>query len=236
MSKQAIVVKNLKVVLQGQVIIDKISFEIPEGKIAAIIGPNGSGKSTLMKAILGLLPIQAGGVMLLGESLKKVKPYLGYVPQNFRIDRSLPMTVEEFLLLSIVEPRDKAIIFQVLDEVGMADKQRSLLGNLSGGELQRVLIARALLRKPKLLFLDEPSSGIDIEGEETFYQLIHSITAKYQTTTLMISHEIEMVPQHAELVICLNKDMICFGKPHEVLTLDTLKLLYGKHAGTSHHH
>src|SRR3972149_4470399 len=163
--KSAISFKNLKVVLQGQVIIDDISFDVPERQIAAVIGPNGSGKSTLIKSILGLLPYHQGEVRLLGEPLRKVRSYIGYVPQRFTIDRTLPMTVSEFLLLAVVQPKDQVMIFQVLSEVGMENKKDALLGNLSGGELQRVLIARALLRKPKLLFLDEPSSGIDIEGE-----------------------------------------------------------------------
>jgi len=223
---KAIEIKNVNVKFDANVVLDNIDLDIEKGKIIAIIGPNGSGKTTLLKAILGLIEYE-GKIKVLNKNIKKVLGKTAYVPQRFEFDKNFPITVLEFLKLFAA--REKTIKSK-LKEVGMQDFEKHLLGDLSGGELQRVLIARALLKNPEILLLDEPASGIDIGGEQNIYELVSDLTEKYQSTTILVSHEIEVVYQFADEVVCLNKKLVCKGLPEKVITAETLKKLYGEKA------
>lgn len=239
----AIRVKNLRVVYEGTEVpaVEGVSFEVEKGKMAVLIGPNGSGKSTVIKAILGLLEHE-GEVSLLGNGEKINKLEVGYVAQRFGFDRSIPMTVREFVKLALVTCVHKncekeKMMKQVLEQVGMKGTEKQMLGDLSGGQFQRVLLARALIHRPKLLVLDEPEAGVDVEGEEVFYELLESLVRKKKITVLMASHELEVVGSYADQVLCVNKRLICQGKPKEVLKPSVFKELYGaKTTFYRHHH
>ncbi|MGB0756882.1 MAG: metal ABC transporter ATP-binding protein [Patescibacteria group bacterium] len=225
MSAELLNVQNLSVTLQGKSILNKISFSLKEGDFAAIIGPNGAGKTILIKAILGLIPY-TGDVVYNSESIAKSLTNIGYVPQRFIFDKNFPITVKELLQLRAT-PQNKERIMKSLQEVEMDHKVNALLGELSGGQLQRVLIAQSLINDPDLLILDEPTTGIDMEGEKDFYEIIKHQHEKHNVTILMISHEINMVHTYANKVICLNKDLRCFGKPTEAINSKVMKELYG---------
>lgn len=233
----AIEVADLLIQYNQEIILENLNFEIEAGTITAIIGPNGAGKTTLLRAMLGLIPVNGGSVKFFGMAHKKKCHHLSghhpdcvlhpaYVPQRFAFDRTFPLTVYEFLKL--LPPSPKHTIHDVLQEVDMVGSEAKLLGHLSGGELQRVLIARAILQESSMMFLDEPVFGIDIAGAKTFYDLIRFLNRKHGVTIVLVSHEIDIVHKYADFVICLNKEMVCHGPPKEMLTAETLNNLYGK--------
>lgn len=227
MNNPIIQVKNLTVTYNNDVILNNINFTIKDQEIAAIIGPNGSGKTTLIKAILGLIKHQ-GEVKILGQKPEKNLINIGYVPQKFEFDKTFPLTIEEFMSLTIdSSKKNKEKINLALREVEMQNHKTKLLGQLSGGQLQRILIAQAIINQPRILFLDEPTSGIDQSGEKSFYEIINHLNSKHGVTIMLISHEINMVYKFATQIICLNKDLICMGTPKETITKEIIKKLYG---------
>lgn len=241
---KAIEIENLSVKLNNYYILKDITFSIDEGGITYIIGPNGAGKTTLIRAIIGLIP-KTGSVRIFGipfEAKSQPLNLIGYVPQRLDFDRTIPMTVIELLNLSLpsfgiafsCRKRDEERIEEALSLVGAIGLLRKRIGGLSDGELQRVLIARALLNNPKILFLDEPSSGIDIEGQERFYDLISRLKIEHGITSVLISHDLGIVYRHADSIICLNKTICCQGGP-EILTAELIKSVYGEMAGAYVH-
>ena len=222
-------VSNLKVKLNNHLILSDISFEVRRDDTVAIIGPNGAGKSVLFRTILGLLPHE--GVVKWSPSVK-----IGYVPQKLYIAKDIPLTVAEFL--SFKESNfDK--ILQVLGQVGFGKRENILkmkLGVLSGGELQRILIAFAVMGNPNVLLFDEPTSGVDLSGEETVYQLISKLQAEKDLTIIFISNELEVVYKYAATVLCLNKEKVCFGPPRKVIDKENLEKLYGEDIHLYRHH
>lgn len=236
--KAAIKVEKLSVAFGDISVLRNVSFDIPKGVIAALIGPNGSGKTTLMKAILGIIEAQNGEVLIDGKHIHDMRDRIGYVPQKFQFDRQFPITVKEFLQLNCHKtcPTD-AVMKQKLDDVGLKksilDKQ---LGTLSGGQLQRVLIAQAIMKNPDYLFLDEPSTGIDIVGEAEFYSVLKHLNEEHDTTILLVSHDIAIVSQLVDYVICVNKKLLCSGVPKKALTQKTLEKLYGSEMNMYQHH
>jgi len=218
---------------KGHDVVHDVSFSITEGSITMLIGPNGSGKTTLLKGMVGLLTPTYGTVNIYSGKPKDKRGIIGYVPQRITFDQTFPITVTEFLKSS---HRGSDIeITEVLDHLGVVNLAQSLIGTLSGGQLQRVLIARSLLGKPKILFLDEPVSGIDIGGEENFYELMKDIRTRHQVTIVMVSHEVHLVSQVADQVICVNKTMLCSGAPEETLSPEIINSLYG-HDVSSYKH
>jgi zinc transport system ATP-binding protein len=211
-----------------------VSFSIPQGSIAAIIGPNGCGKTTLLKVLLGLLSPQRGTVRILGKTPQEARREAAYVPQRFTFDKSFPITVLEFLQLSHPNCSQEKIA-RYLSHLNIADTLPMKLGALSGGQLQRVLIERSMLGDPKILFLDEPAAGIDIAGERTFYDLVLHLHQEHGCTVVMVSHELDIVARYADLVLCLNRTLLCQGRPEQVLTPETLRQLYGKEPGLYRH-
>jgi len=218
----------------GNWVLEDVSFSVPQGSIAAVIGPNGSGKTTLLKALLGFVTPQRGRVRVLGRSPRQARGEVAYVPQRFTFDKSFPITVMEFLRFSHPEcPTEK--IVQYVSHLGMGEMLNSKLGSLSGGQLQRVLIERAMLGDPKVLFLDEPASGIDVGGEQTFYELVMHLHKEHGSTVVMVSHELDVVANYSNLVLCLNRRLVCQGRPEQALSPETLRELYGKDAALYHH-
>jgi ABC-type Mn2+/Zn2+ transport system ATPase subunit len=210
-------------------VLQDVSFSVPRGSITVVIGPNGSGKATLLKVLLGLLPPQRGEVWVFGKTPQQAREEMAYVPQRFTFDKSFPITVLEFLQLS--HPHcSKEKIAEYLSHLNISETLHMKLGSLSGGQLQRVLIERSMLGDPKVLFLDEPAVGIDIAGEQTFYELVSHLHREHGSTVVMVSHELDVVANYADQVLCLNRRLVCQGKPEQVLTPETLQNLYGKEA------
>jgi zinc transport system ATP-binding protein len=232
-------VENLTVQLGGNVIVEDVSLEVETGEIVATIGPNGAGKTTLLKAILGLIPSR-GEVRVLGKALRSLgaeRARLGYVPQRHDLDRAIPVTVEEYIGINTPSryfSRDK-----LLAAVQEVDAERLLsrrIGQLSGGELQRVMLALNLLHDPQVLFLDEPATGIDREGERLFYDVLENLRRERSMGVLMVSHDFSVVYRYASRVLCLNRKLICQGAPKEILNDETLERLYGHAAAVYEHH
>jgi zinc transport system ATP-binding protein len=224
--------KDVFVEIGNARVVEKISVSIERGSVVGIIGPNGGGKTTLLKAILGLVPY--GGSIKVRPNTK-----IGYVPQYFDFDRSLPLTVRELFRIrmgvALTSRTQDAAVKQQLADVGAAQVFSKRLGVLSGGELQRVLIGLALIRKPELLLLDEPSSAIDVGGEDAIYNLIDELAQRYATTVVFVSHDLAILKRFASHALCINKRMMCFGSPHAVLTERIIARTHGQLA-IKHHH
>ena len=200
-------------------VLHDISLKVDPGEIVTILGPNGSGKSTLLRALLGIVPVAEGRILREG-GLR-----VGYVPQKLTVDRTMPITVRRFLSLP-TRVTDQAAA-EALARVGMAGQEREQMTTLSGGQLQRVLLARALLGKPQLLMLDEPTSGLDQPGEAAFYRLIEEVRAETGAAVLMISHDLHVVMAASDRVICLNGHICCEGTPRVVSTAPEYRALFG---------
>ena len=231
-------VQNLSYKFNDFTALENVSFEIEKGDIVAIIGPNGSGKTTLLQNIIGLLSPTAGTITIDGKKPRDVRQKIGYVPQRFDFDRTIPISVYEFMGLEHCGKagHDLKNIRRSLKEVGLQNMEKKQLGNLSGGQFQRVMIARALLHEKQILIFDEPSTGVDIAGEQTIYDLIKKINEEKQVTCIIVSHELNIVNKYTKKVICINKEMICFGAPELVITKETLQKLYGSETGLFHAH
>lgn len=241
----ALLVTNLTVMYPGytHAAVEDVSFEVREHSITALIGPNGSGKTTVLKAVLGLLEFE-GEIRVFGKPVSQMYQTIGYVPQRFSFDPTFPITVSEFVSLAHVRSAgegSEAHVRHTLDSVNAESLEQRKLSTLSGGQLQRVLLARALVNDPTLLLLDEPEAGVDVGGEQTFYDLIEKLVERRQVTALIASHELDVVYAYAQQVICLNRRMLCSGKPRDVLNQETFEKLYGRglkfygHDHTVHH-
>ena len=196
-------------------------FKLKKGEIVTLIGPNGSGKSTTAKIALGLLKNIEGEV-------EKFTNKIGYVPQKISIDWTLPLRVRDFMLLTDKLKDDT--IEEALSLTGVVDLKDKSLGNLSGGEFQRVLLARAISKKPELLVLDEPVQGVDFTGEIALYELIKEISEKLNCGILLISHDLHTVMSATDYVVCLNGHVCCSGSPKEVAKNNEYKALFGEQA------
>jgi zinc transport system ATP-binding protein len=243
----AVDIHDLHVSFGGTPVLRGVNMRVPQGQLVALIGPNGSGKTTLLRCLLGLEKPSRGQIKLFGETqLKRVLPRVGYVPQKLSLDRSFILSVREFLALRLREtrnwfwqshPKTDALIKGSLEEIGAAQLLDRPIAQLSGGQLQRVLIAFALLSKPDLLLLDEPTAGVDSPGEETFYDLIATVQRQHKISVILVSHDLSMVYSHASRVYALNGVICCEGPPEQVMNADSLKQAYGLHATPyAHHH
>jgi zinc transport system ATP-binding protein len=242
----AIEVRDARVLLGGLPILRGVNLRVSTGQLVALIGPNGSGKTTLLRAMLGLQPLQSGEIHLLGESdLRQALPRVGYVPQRLELERSFVLSVREFLALRLRETRHwfwlskrrtDELLRASLAEIGVEALLDKPMTGLSGGQLQRVLIAFSLLRRPELLLLDEPTAGVDAPGEETFYDLIAGIQKRHRMTVVLVSHDLSMVCRHAHRVYALNGIICCEGTPEEVMSAESLKEAFGIHVSPYHHH
>ena len=198
-----------------------VSLQVEKGKIVTLIGPNGSGKSTTAKIALGLFKNIEGEV-------EKYTNNIGYVPQKISIDWTLPLRVKDFMLLT--ENLRDATVDEALSMTGVSHLKDKNLGNLSGGEFQRVLLARAISKKPELLVLDEPVQGVDFTGEIALYELIKKISEKLNCGILLISHDLHTVMSATDHVVCLNGHVCCSGTPIAVAKNNEYKALFGEQA------
>lgn len=226
-------VNNLSVTLDSEEVLRDISFRVKRGEALAVIGPNGAGKTMLFRALLGLVPYE-------GEIKWQKDIRIGYVPQKFPVEKNAPITVREFFLLQ--SPHfwlpPKSFLKHLKHEltlVGLGEEMlEKPLSELSGGQLQRILISWAMLNHPEVLLFDEPTAGIDVGFEETIYNLMHRMQEERHTTVLLISHDLNVVYRYAQEVLCIDRKLICHGPPQEVLKPDDLVRLYG--VGGFYHH
>ena len=198
-----------------------VSLEVEKGKIVTLIGPNGSGKSTTAKIALGIYKNIEGNV-------EKFTNNVGYVPQKISIDWTLPLRVKDFMVLT--DNIKDELIDEALSLTGVIHLKEKNLGNLSGGEFQRVLLARAISKKPELLVLDEPVQGVDFTGEIALYELIKKISEKLNCGILLISHDLHTVMSATDHVVCLNGHVCCSGSPKDVARNNEYKALFGEQA------
>tara|TARA_B100000700_G_scaffold93962_1_gene106010 strand:+ start:56 stop:808 length:753 start_codon:yes stop_codon:yes gene_type:complete len=219
--KTLLKVENASFYLNDKALIKGVSLEIKQGEIVTLIGPNGSGKSTTAKIALGIYKKIEGKVRRFTERI-------GYVPQKISIDWTLPIRVIDFM--SLTEDLKNDQINVALNLTGVEHLKNKSLSNLSGGEFQRVLIARAIAKKPELLVLDEPVQGVDFKGEIALYELIKKISEKLNCGILLISHDLHVVMSATDFVICLNGHVCCSGKPHSVVHDEKYKELFGDRA------
>lgn len=242
----AIDVRDARVRLGDVEVLRGVTLRVPRGQMVALIGPNGSGKTTLLRCLLGLQQLDQGEVRLLGEPIgPHVLRRVGYVPQRLPLDPSFALSVREFLALRRRDTRhwffqrtrttDDAILRHA-PGLGLEALLARPLSGLSGGQLQRVLIAYSLLGEPELLLLDEPTAGVDTPGEQDFYELIADVHARLGITVVLVSHDLGMVFRRATWVYALNGVICCEGRPDEVMNADSLKAAYGIHVTPYHHH
>ena len=215
----------------GRWLVRHVDLRVHAGEIVTLIGPNGSGKSTTAKIILGLLEPDEGKVDLSGNSR------IGYVPQSLAIDPTLPLTVKRLMCLTADYPLDD--IEAALSSVGASHTLHSAVQALSGGEFQRVLLARAIIAKPQLLVLDEPVQGVDYAGEISLYELISSLRDQLNCGILLISHDLHIVMAATDTVVCLNGHVCCQGSPQRVASNPEYRRLFGVRAADTlalYHH
>lgn len=212
-------INALNVQYGGKKVLQNLDLYLTKREIVTIVGPNGSGKTTLFKAIIGTAPISSGKV--------KLKPNLkiGYVPQQLNIDGSLPLTVSRFL--QIAQSNDEKSLKEALEMAGIEDILKAQISKLSGGQMQRVLLARAIINQPDVLLLDEATRGLDQPGAAAFYRLIENIRKDTGCAVLMISHDLHVVMAASDRVICLNGHICCEGAPQTVATSPQYKALFG---------
>lgn len=233
----AVAFEDVSVRIDGVPILECVTAVCPRGGCTAVVGPNGAGKTTLLMALLRQLPFE-GGIRIADAGLGE-PPRIGYVPQRLQFDRGLPMTVRDFLVMGLQRrplwlgtkrahrERAKGLLADVRGEA----LGNRMLGVLSGGELQRVLLALALAQDPDLLVLDEPASGVDVQGGQLFCELLERLRRERGFTQLMVSHDLATVTHHATHVILLNRCVIAEGPPYEVLTPEHLAAVFGMHMG-----
>jgi zinc transport system ATP-binding protein len=210
-------VSDLSLEISNQKILENVSFTIKKGITLSIVGPNGAGKTTLFRALLSLIPYK-------GKIEWNGKVKVGYVPQILSV-HDIPISVKEFLSF-----KDSSDASNALASVGLDSQTvlESSLDALSGGQLRRVLIAWAIIDKPNVLLFDEPTSGIDLGGEEAIYGMLKKLTAENRITLLLISHDLHIVREYSDYVLALNRRVIFFGKSKDVMNPDTQKLIYGE--------
>ncbi len=228
---------NISVSRRGKVILNSVSMEINAGSIITLIGPNGAGKSTFIKVLLGIMKADNG------DLVRSKHLQIGYMPQKLQIDDTLPITVERLLSLpvKVSEPETR----WALQQTGVEYLYGQSVQSLSGGEFQRVMLARAILKKPNLLVLDEPVQGVDFTGEVELYELIEAIRDRLGCAVLMVSHDLHIVMAKTDKVICLNQHVCCSGEPETISDHPEFIQLFGdatrqnlaiyKHKHNHHH-
>jgi len=237
---QVIEIDKLSYAYSGSLVLDNISFSINEGDLLGMIGPNGAGKTTLFSCMLGLLGGYTGTIKIFGQDIKndgKALKSIGYIPQRKTIEQNFPATVEEIVSLGITSGKiSKNKINSALDTVGLLDQKDRRVGELSGGQQQRVLIAKAIVNDPKLLILDEPATGIDLETQNKFYALLKKLNQEKKITIIWASHDLDAVNRTASSVACINRSMFFHGKTHEFFENPDLLRAYSESSMQAHMH
>ena len=214
-----ITARNMSVKLGNKTILQPFDFSIDAGEIVTIVGPNGAGKTSFLRAVIGAI------IPATGQLDRKAGLQIGYVPQKLHIEAGLPLTVQRFL--NLPHKADIKMLQQTVDFTGIIGFMGAQMRDLSGGELQRVLLARALLQSPDILVLDEATRGLDHLAAAAFYQQIERARTEHGCAVLMVSHELHVVMAASDRVICLNGHICCQGSPEQVAVTDEYKALFG---------
>lgn len=237
MGGYALGVSRLGVAYENKVVLEDVTFKVPEGAMVGIVGPNGGGKSTLIKAVLGLVASGHGEIKVLGQPVQRVRRMVGYVPQREDVDWNFPVNVFDVVLMGRVPPRrlfwrpsdsDRKLVNQALRDVGMEGHASEAIGELSGGQQQRVFLARALAQGAQVLLLDEPVSGIDAKGQHEIFGLLRRLQQDGKTI-LVTTHDLSCVTERFNLALLLNRQVVAFGPPDEVFTQELLNKTYQSH-------
>ena len=229
-------------------VLEEVSFSIAQGDFVAILGPNGSGKTTLVKLILGLFRPTRGRVLLMGKSIEEFNAWskIGYVPQKAtHIDPFFPASAREVVAMAFASGRpmagrgkkeeDEAVAL-ALERVGMAAFRNRPIGSLSGGQQQRVIIARAIVNAPELLFLDEPTAGVDAATQGLFYEMLHRLNEDQRITIILVTHDIGIVNKHVTKVACLNQRLVFHGSHADFCQSEAFKTMLASGHLVSHIH
>lgn len=241
-------VKGLSYSIDGTDILKEIDLVIKKGEYSALIGPNGGGKTTLVRLLLGLEKKSAGEIRLFGKDQKAFRSWdkIGYVPQRVsQVDQYFPATVEEVVkmgrtakrgLFQKESPSDREAVASAMTKMDVTNLRHKLIGELSGGQRQRVMIARALASEPEVLILDEPNTGVDMVSQNSFYALLRELNQKDGMTILFITHDVGVIADDIQSMLCINQTLLSCNNPHEVLSCSEMSKLYGIDAHLIHHH
>jgi zinc transport system ATP-binding protein len=239
---QIVEINRLSYAYSGNLVLSNISFTVDEGDILGIIGPNGAGKTTLFSCMLGLRDDYTGTIRILGEDIKKknskIFKSIGYIQQKKTVDQNFPATVEEIVSLgiSVAGKNSKEKIDLALETIGLRAQKDRRVGELSGGQQQRVLIAKAMVNDPKLLILDEPATGIDLEMQNKFYSLLKKLNQENKITIIWASHDLDAVNKLATSVACINRSMFFHGQAYEFFENPDLLKAYSESSMQAHMH
>lgn len=239
-TEPVIAVENISFSYEGPPVLEQVSLTVEKGEMLGIVGPNGGGKSTLLKIVLGLLKPDTGTVTVLGRPPGVGRREVGYVPQSTTFPRDFPISVREAVLMGRLgrtrflggyTARDRRVAAEVMGETGVHDLMGRRLGDLSGGQLQRVLIARALASRPKVLILDEPTAHMDLRVEEDIFELLKKLNA--HMTIVVVSHDVGFISHYVGRAACLNRSLLC----HQTVEIskDVMDRLYGAPVNIIHH-
>jgi zinc transport system ATP-binding protein len=239
---QIVEINRLSYAYSGNLVLSNISFTVDEGDILGIIGPNGAGKTTLFSCMLGLRDDYTGTIRILGEDIRKknskIFKSIGYIQQKKTVDQNFPATVEEIVSLgiSVTGKNSKEKIDLALETIGLLAQKDRRVGELSGGQQQRVLIAKAMVNDPKLLILDEPATGIDLEMQNKFYSLLKKLNQENKITIIWASHDLDAVNKLATSVACINRSMFFHGQTYEFFENPDLLKAYSESSMQAHMH
>ena len=231
MSDHVIEIENLNFSYNGQRVLRDVNLSVKPGDFMAMIGPNGGGKTTLLKLMLGLLAAESGTIRILGKTPQAASHRVGYVPQDIHINNNFPVSALDVVLMGKLKPgkgpsrhshQDRIAAVQALEQVEMDKYRGRRISELSGGQIQRVLVARALVTEPELLFLDEPTTSIDTKGQNEFYLLLKSLNDKI--TIIIVSHDLMVISRFVKSVACVNKRLHYHGDAE--LTGEMIEMMY----------
>jgi ABC-type Mn2+/Zn2+ transport system ATPase subunit len=236
--EKAIQVRNLDVAYDRRLVVEDVTFSVPGGAMVGIIGPNGGGKSTLLKAVLGLVPQARGTVEVLERPVNRgVRQLVGYVPQREDVDWNFPVSAFDVVMMGRVPSmkllrrptaHDKELAWEALSTVGMEKYADTRIGEFSGGQQQRIFLARALAQEAEVLLLDEPVSGVDAPSQHEIFDLLRSLKEAGKTV-IVATHDLSCVAERFDLALLLNKRVVAFGRPEEVFTSELLNETYQSH-------
>lgn len=233
----AVFAEQISVELGGASVLEDVSFAVEPGTLVGVVGPNGSGKSTLFNALVGLLPLQAGRVLIHGKPPKEARGEVAYVPQRESVNWRFPVTVGDVVLLGrtrhagwlrLPGRRDREIARTSLKRVDMWQRRSTLMGELSGGQRQRVFVARALAQEARVLLLDEAFSGVDVASQESLVEILRALRDDGRTI-LLVTHDLTGVAQRLDMCLCINRHVCSYDAPERAMTPEVLRELYGAH-------